>query len=78
MVPNMKDYGKIIQQMDVVNFIMLMEIFTKENGMMIKLMDGEFIYIKMELNMKGNGKMINKMVKVKKNGLMAQLIKELM
>jgi hypothetical protein len=54
--------------MDVVNFIMLMEIFTKENGMMIKLMDGEFIYIKMELNMKGNGKMINKMVKVKKNG----------
>lgn len=50
----------------------------KENGLMIKLMVGEFIYIKMELNMKGNGKMINKMVKVKKNGLMDQHIKELM
>jgi len=41
-----------------VNFGMLMETFTKDNGMMIKQMEKVFIIIQMEQNIKDNGTMI--------------------
>ena len=52
---NMKDIGKIIEQMEEDNFGMLMEIILKENGKMIKHVVKEHIFILMELNMKENG-----------------------
>ena len=45
---------------------------------MISHPDMEYIYTQMELDMRENGKKINKMEKVKKFGLMALLMKEIM
>lgn len=59
----------------MVHFIMLMAMFTKDNGKMINPMALENINTRMELYIKGNGKMINKMEKVFKYGQMDKNMK---
>ena len=70
MAQYMMAIGRMIKQMDEVDWFMLMATFTMAIGKMIKLMVSVFINISKELNTKDIGKMINNMVKEKKNGLM--------
>ena len=75
-VPNILVTGLMIKLMAMVNYIMQMVTYTKENGQMIKPMAGACILTPMELNIMENGRMINNMVKVQNLGLMVQYMKE--
>jgi hypothetical protein len=55
---NMKEIGKIIKQMVMENFGMLMETILKVNGRMIKLTEKELIFILMGQNILVIGLMI--------------------
>ena len=54
----MKETGATIEFKEMVNFIILMEIYMKENGTEIKRLDMEFILVKTVPDMKVIGKMI--------------------
>jgi hypothetical protein len=59
MEPHIKVCGLREKHLAKENFVMLMEILTKDNGKTIKQMDMGYIYtLKLVLNMKGIGKMI--------------------
>ena len=60
----------------MVNYIMPMVIYMKENGWMIKLMVGGCIPMLMELNIMENGRMTSNMGKVLNPGLMVLYMKE--
>jgi hypothetical protein len=58
-VANMLGNGRTTKPMEKELFIMLMEIFIRENGSMIKLVAKELILTKMAQNMSVNGKTTN-------------------
>ena len=60
------------------NFIMWMEIYSKENGPAIRLMVMESIYMSMVRNMRVIGKMICNMAQVLKLGVMEVNMREIM
>jgi len=66
--------GKTILPLALVNFIMLMAIFTKVSGSTINQMAMESLFTLMELITRERGLMTFSMVKVRRHGLMARLI----
>lgn len=64
MEADIKDFGKIIMQMEKENLFIVMEIFLKVSGIMGKYMVKEFFIHKIKSNIKVNGKTINIMDRV--------------
>ena len=69
MVPDMRDYGKIIELMEKASSLILMETFMMVNGSTTRLMGMEFITILMELCMRVDGETIFSMERAKNHGL---------
>jgi hypothetical protein len=69
---NMKVAGLTTKQMEMENYIMLMETYTKAIGKMIKQMEKAHTFIKTEPAIKENGKMINSMGLARRLGPMEQ------
>lgn len=74
----MKECGKIIKQMDMENFTILMEINMRDNGIIIKLKVWDDIRGKMVDFIREVGLMINQMAMGIKIGEMEILIKEVL
>jgi hypothetical protein len=75
---NMKVIGKMMWHLAMVNFIILMETFMRDNGPMIKLMVLESTDILMVLSILELGKKINKKAKESSIGLMVQNMLEVL
>ena len=73
----MKVNGKIIKHAVKENLIMLMVMYTQENGLIIRLTDLVLIFIRTAHNIKVCGSMIYNMEQVMKNGQMEVLIMEI-
>ena len=71
----MKVLGLMTKHMALVNFFILMEIRTKENGRTIKLMAAVAIIMQTEQRMKEIGNAINSMATGLKAGLMEHAMK---
>ena len=69
MVPDMRDYGKIIELMEKANSLILMETCMMANGSTIRLTGMVFITILMELCMRADGETIFSMERAKNHGL---------
>jgi len=61
MVQNMREYGKIIKQMEKENFGILMEMFMKAIGSMIKPKGKVLIFMQITQSIQANGKMTCRM-----------------
>ena len=57
----MKENGKMVQEMDMVYFILKMEINMKENVKIGNVMEQEYVFFQMEINIKENLKIGNVM-----------------
>ena len=73
MDPLIKEWPKMVYLMEKGEWLILMEIFIKENGPMEKQMVMEYLLIQMGLCIVDNGRMINSMAKELNHGTIIKL-----